>query len=120
MSSDLEPFHPPGGEWPGGDAEPGVGDSPTDTAGRRVHVAGRRGSVPQGPADCATCCGPVEEIAASRASLTLPQRGCYHEEFPPRGPVAQLGARLNGIQEVTGSNPVRSTKLVFAGRISVK
>ncbi len=25
------------------------------------------------------------------------------------GPVAQLGARLNGIQEVTGSIPVRST-----------
>ena len=24
--------------------------------------------------------------------------------------MAQLGARLNGIQEVTGSNPVRSTK----------
>ncbi len=30
--------------------------------------------------------------------------------FPPKGPVAQLGARLNGIQEVTGSIPVRSTK----------
>ena len=30
------------------------------------------------------------------------------------GPVAQLGARLNGIQEVTGSIPVRSTKSFFA------
>ncbi len=29
------------------------------------------------------------------------------------GPVAQLGARLNGIQEVTGSIPVRSTNLSF-------
>src|SRR3954470_24006248 len=29
----------------------------------------------------------------------------------PCGPVAQLGARLNGIQEVTGSIPVRSTIL---------
>lgn len=29
--------------------------------------------------------------------------------FPRDGPVAQLGARLNGIQEVTGSIPVRST-----------
>ncbi len=29
----------------------------------------------------------------------------------PNGPVAQLGARLNGIQEVTGSIPVRSTNL---------
>ena len=28
-----------------------------------------------------------------------------------QGPVAQLGARLNGIQEVTGSIPVRSTNL---------
>jgi hypothetical protein len=28
---------------------------------------------------------------------------------PKDGPVAQLGARLNGIQEVTGSIPVRST-----------
>ena len=29
--------------------------------------------------------------------------------FLDSGPVAQLGARLNGIQEVTGSIPVRST-----------
>ncbi len=29
--------------------------------------------------------------------------------LPTSGPVAQLGARLNGIQEVTGSIPVRST-----------
>ena len=29
------------------------------------------------------------------------------------GPVAQLGARLNGIQEVTGSIPVRSTTPSF-------
>ena len=32
---------------------------------------------------------------------------------PTDGPVAQLGARLNGIQEVTGSIPVRSTILSF-------
>ena len=30
----------------------------------------------------------------------------------PCGPVAQLGARLNGIEEVVGSNPTRSTKTV--------
>ncbi len=36
----------------------------------------------------------------------------YNQQFlPRRGPVAQLGARLNGIQEVTGSIPVRSTNL---------
>ena len=36
------------------------------------------------------------------------------------GPVAQLGARLNGIQEVTGSIPVRSTKPSFPVLISRK
>jgi hypothetical protein len=30
---------------------------------------------------------------------------------PTRGPVAQLGARMNGIHEVTGSIPVWSTNL---------
>ena len=29
------------------------------------------------------------------------------------GPVAQLGARMNGIHEVTGSIPVWSTKFSF-------
>ena len=29
--------------------------------------------------------------------------------LPQSGPVAQLGARMNGIHEVTGSIPVRST-----------
>jgi hypothetical protein len=33
--------------------------------------------------------------------------------FPGNGPVAQLGARLNGIQEVTGSIPVRSTTFLI-------
>ena len=37
-----------------------------------------------------------------------------------QGPVAQLGARLNGIQEVTGSIPVRSTILSFSVSISRK
>jgi hypothetical protein len=37
-----------------------------------------------------------------------------HVEY---GPVAQLGARLNGIQEVTGSIPVRSTILSFPSLI---
>jgi hypothetical protein len=34
-------------------------------------------------------------------------------EHRQSGPVAQLGARLNGIQEVTGSTPVRSTSLLM-------
>ncbi len=33
----------------------------------------------------------------------------YHEKSTPSGPVAQLGARVNGIHEVTGSIPVWST-----------
>jgi hypothetical protein len=28
-----------------------------------------------------------------------------------RGPVAQLGARFHGMEEVVGSNPTRSTKI---------
>ena len=31
-----------------------------------------------------------------------------------RGPVAQLGARLNGIQKVRGSNPLGSTRLALS------
>ncbi len=31
----------------------------------------------------------------------------------PGGAVAQLGARLDGIEEVVGSNPIGSTKSVF-------
>jgi hypothetical protein len=30
----------------------------------------------------------------------------------PGGAVAQLGARLDGIEEVVGSNPIGSTKIV--------
>ena len=36
------------------------------------------------------------------------------------GPVAQLGARMNGIHEVTGSIPVWSTNLSFPVSISRK
>jgi hypothetical protein len=36
-------------------------------------------------------------------------RAWYHLVLP-RGAVAQLGARVNGIHEVTGSIPVSSTK----------
>ena len=31
-----------------------------------------------------------------------------------RGAVAQLGARLDGIEEVVGSNPIGSTNFVFS------
>jgi hypothetical protein len=38
------------------------------------------------------------------------QRQCYDGYTFPRGPVAQLGARFHGMEEVKGSNPFRSTK----------
>ena len=43
----------------------------------------------------------------------LSEAGCYKiiEPGKKRGAVAQLGARLDGIEEVTGSNPVGSTNL---------
>jgi hypothetical protein len=45
--------------------------------------------------------GPVAPPGSGRVPCLV--------RFRSRGPVAQLGARLNGIQEVTGSIPVRST-----------
>ena len=44
---------------------------------------------------------------SSSVSLTRPSTICYNE--PPCGAVAQLGERLNGIQEVVGSIPIGST-----------
>ena len=34
------------------------------------------------------------------------------QSFPESGPVAQLGARFHGMEEVAGSIPARSTKLL--------
>jgi hypothetical protein len=44
----------------------------------------------------------------------------YNVRSLQRGPVAQLGARMNGIHEVTGSTPVWSTILSFPVSISRK
>jgi hypothetical protein len=46
--------------------------------------------------------------------LTLPATRCYNSvnrqmTLAPGGAVAQLGARLDGIEEVVGSNPIGST-----------
>ena len=41
-------------------------------------------------------------------SLTVPYAS-VRIFTPPRGPVAQLGARINRTDEVAGSNPARST-----------
>jgi hypothetical protein len=38
----------------------------------------------------------------------------------PGGAVAQLGARLDGIEEVVGSNPIGSTKLQTESENSLK
>ena len=53
-----------------------------------------------------------------KRSLTLVVRGCYknkaetNQDFPG-GAVAQLGARLDGIEEVVGSNPIGSTNFAL-------
>jgi hypothetical protein len=43
--------------------------------------------------------------------LTLCVSGCYKKKAVVGGAVAQLGARLDGIEEVEGSNPFGSTIL---------
>ena len=40
--------------------------------------------------------------------------------LPTSGPVAQLGARMNGIHEVTGSTPVWSTNSFFDPETGLK
>ena len=40
--------------------------------------------------------------------------------LPKSGPVAQLGARFHGMEEVTGSIPVRSTKTSFSNTMQCK
>jgi hypothetical protein len=54
-----------------------------------------------------------ERAGAGLVILTRQGRPPYTLEFQrlTHGPVAQLGARMNGIHEVTGSIPVRSTNL---------
>src|SRR5260370_30678542 len=44
--------------------------------------------------------------------MRIAKRVCYSlRKHLLRGPVAQLGARFHGMEEVVGSNPTRSTKL---------
>jgi hypothetical protein len=42
-----------------------------------------------------------------------PWRAVINSRSSSGGAVAQLGARLDGIEEVVGSNPIGSTKLIF-------
>ena len=51
-----------------------------------------------------------------RPSLTLRGGRAMISALRPSGAVAQLGARVNGIHEVTGSIPVSSTTRVAAAR----
>ena len=51
-------------------------------------------------------------LVLSSNCLGVLSMACLRSSAPrigSRGPVAQLGARLNGIEEVGGSNPPRST-----------
>jgi putative endonuclease len=53
----------------------------------------------------------MKRTSAARAGLTMDTSRCYKSSIglPLRGAVAQLGARLDGIEEVVGSNPIGST-----------
>ena len=53
----------------------------------------------------------IERIAETGRGLTNPAGAAkIGELFPPGcGPVAQLGARFHGMEEVIGSIPIRST-----------
>ena len=46
----------------------------------------------------------VRAVISGRSCVKLPKLG---------GAVAQLGARLDGIEEVVGSNPIGSTNFAF-------
>src|SRR5271170_5082514 len=53
-----------------------------------------------------------------------PSPKIYKESLPECGPVAQLGARFHGMEEVIGSIPIRSTKQpltnqAYVGRLSL-
>src|SRR5271168_1038135 len=47
--------------------------------------------------------------SAGQRALTPYGTGCYKRNHSFGGAVAQLGARLDGIEEVVGSNPISST-----------
>src|SRR5262249_58788653 len=70
--------------------------SPPSLAGEAIPAVGR---------------GPVR-LTLAPPRVTIEVRSALR---PNSGPVAQLGARMNGIHEVTGSTPVWSTtQLVLA------
>ena len=55
----------------------------------------------------------VLRVRVQSASITFfPGRAASRARFPKKGAVAQLGERLICIQEVAGSIPTSSTKLV--------
>ena len=54
----------------------------------------------------------ISGVRFAGVCLTLRDAGCYKYSAVlfSGGAVAQLGARLDGIEEVVGSNPIGSTK----------
>ena len=62
-------------------------------------------------------------VAGWRLGRSLTQRAAtmrIGNVLPKSGPVAQLGARFHGMEEVTGSIPVRSTKTSFSNTMQCK
>ncbi len=62
-------------------------------------------------------CGKEERLLEEWVSLTFHFSSTKMSE-PCKGPVAQLGARINRTDEVAGSNPARSTWLTGGNKPS--
>jgi hypothetical protein len=71
----------------------------------------------EGRADLVKAGGQTLLSACDASGIRVLQSGVTS---PDRGPVAQLGARMNGIHEVTGSIPVWSTNSFFSSDTELK
>lgn len=54
-------------------------------------------------------CGAFAEVMEGKQIVDRWGRKAWCDKLKARGAVAQLGARLDGIEEVVGSNPIGST-----------
>jgi hypothetical protein len=83
---------------------------PSESMPRKDHASlGMDATNPAGE----SCVGTLlwlEFDSAPRVSENRHARNALRECIPPCGPVAQLGARFHGMEEVVGSIPTRSTK----------
>ena len=77
--------------------------------GRACHRARPRTSALEADGRPGTLPAPRGSEPTPDSGVDTPNRQCVHSASRIRGAVAQLGERLNGIQEVEGSIPFGST-----------